>query len=258
MSANELVFELLPALFLGILLFLEIGRRIGRRYRSEESERERAGQITIETSVYALLGLMVAFTFAGAAARFDDRRTQTVQEANAIGTAYMRLDLLPTAAQPALRDAFRRYIEERMAVYRVLPDIAASNDHAARAGVMQGEIWTGAVAALREAEPKAALLLLPALNEMFDITAIRNVAMRTRTPHVILGTLVVLTLLCSLLVGYGLAGGKSFSTALHMLGFALAMTVTIYVIVDLDHPRIGLIRLDYADQALAEVRSAMD
>jgi hypothetical protein len=67
----------------------------------------------------------------------------------------------------------------------------------------------------------------------------------------------VLTLVCSLLVGYGLAGGKAFATNLHMIGFAVMMTVTIYVILDLDHPRVGLIRLDYVDQALADVRAGM-
>jgi hypothetical protein len=200
---------------------------------------------------------MVAFTFSGATSRFDARRAQTVQEANAIGTAYLRLDLLPAAAQPALREKFREYADARMAVYRALPDLEGSNAQAARATALQGEIWNGAVAALRDAPPHASLLLIPALNDMIDITATRAIALRTHTPLIILVALVLLTLACSLLVGYGLAGGKPFATNLHMIGFAFMMTVTIYVILDLDHPRVGLIRLDYADQALMEVRAGM-
>jgi hypothetical protein len=254
---TNLVFVFLPGLFLCTLLCVEIGRRFGLRRRGDETERERVGLVTVETAIYALLGLMVAFTFSGAASRFDARRTQTVQEANAIGTAYLRLDLLPAAAQPALREKFRRYAEARMAVYQALPDVEASNVHGARAAALQSEIWTGSVAALWNAQPQASLLLLPALNDMIDITTVRAVALKTHTPPVILGTLALLTLLCSLLVGYGLSGAKPFSTVLHMIGFAFVMTVTIYVILDLDNPRAGMIRLDYADQALEDVRAGM-
>ena len=257
MSDTATLFVLLPGLFFAILLFVRLGRRIGGNRSREETERERVGLVTVETAIYALLGLMVAFTFSGAVSRFDTRRTQTVQEANAIGTAYLRLDLLPSPAQPALRDKFRGYTEARMAVYRALPDVESSNAHAARAAALQAEIWADSVTALRGAPAQASLLLLPALNDMIDITTTRAIALRTHTPSVILGALVVLTLACSLLVGYGLAGGKPFATNLHMIGFALMMTVTIYVIIDLDHPRVGLIRLDYVDQAFADLRASM-
>jgi len=257
MNDTDLIFVFLPGLFLAILVFVWLGRRIGAERSREETERERVGLVTVETAIYALLALMIAFTFSGATSRFDTRRAQTVQEANAIGTAYLRLDLLPAAAQPALREKFRAYTDERMAVYRALPDTEASNVHAASAVALQTEIWNDALAALRGASPQASLLLIPALNDMIDITTTRAIALRTHTPPVILAALVVLTLICSLLVGYGLAGGKPFATNLHMTGFALMMTVTLYVILDLDHPRVGLIRLDYVDQAMADVRAGM-
>jgi hypothetical protein len=247
----------LPGIFLCIMLFVWMGRRIGAKRSAEETERERVGLVTVETAIYALLGLMIAFTFSGATSRFDTRRAQTVQEANAIGTAYLRLDLLPAAAQPALREKFRSYVDARMEVYRALPDMEASNAHAARATAFQGEIWNDTLAALRSAPPQASLLLIPALNDMIDITTTRAIALQTHTPPMILGALVALTLICSLLVGYGLAGGKPFATNLHMIGFALMMTVTIYVILDLDNPRVGLIRLDYVDQAFVELRAGM-
>ena len=253
MSDTTIVFLFIPGLFLTMLLFLEVGRRIGMWRMREETERQRAGLVTVETAIYGLLGLLVAFTFAGAASRFEMRRVLIVQEANAIGTAYLRLDLLPAAAQPALREKFSRYVEARLAVYRVLPDLEAAKAQMARATAMQQEIWTGAVTALREAPPNASLLLLPALNDMIDITTSREIAGFTHTPPVILGALALLALFCALLAGYGLAGGKPFSMVLHMIGFALVLTLTIYVILDLDHPRVGLIRVDFADQALTDV-----
>src|SRR5215467_13565539 len=257
MAETALTFAYLPGLFFFILVFVWMGRRIGAQRSREETERERVGLVTVETAIYGLLALIIAFTFSGATSRFDTRRTQTVQEANAIGTAYLRLDLLPAAAQPALRMKFRAYTDARMAVYGALPDMKASDAHAARAVKWQAEIWTDSIAALRNAPPQASLLVIPALNDMIDITTTRAIALRTHTPGVILGALVVLTLACSLLVGYGLAGGNAFATNFHMIGFALMMTVTIYVILDLDHPRAGLIRLDYVDQAFKDLRAGM-
>jgi hypothetical protein len=256
LSDSAAVFLFIPGMFVCVLLFIEVGRRIGLR-RVAGTDREAVVESTIETAIYALLALMLAFTFSGATSRFDARRATTVQEANAIGTAYLRLDLLPSAAQPPLREKFRRYTEARIAVYKVLPDLQASNAHAAQAVALQNEIWAGAIAALKGAPAQASLLVLPALNDMIDITTTRGVALKTHTPPVILATLAVLSLVCSLMIGYGLAGGRRFGIALHMLGFAVVLTVTIYVILDLDHPRVGLIRLDYADQALFDVLAGM-
>ena len=257
MSDSAATFLLLPGLFLGVLAFIGIGRRLGMRRVVEETERERVVLSTIEAAIYALLGLMVAFTFSGAASRFDVRRNLTVQEANAIGTAYLRIDLLPATTQPPLREKFQRYARARIAVFQSLPDVAASNANAARAVALQGEIWAGSLAALKDAPPASSLLLLPALNDMIDITTTRAIALKTHTPPIVLGTLVVLTLICSLMIGDGLARRGTSSLALHTVGFALVLTVTLYVIFDLDHPRVGLIRLDYADEALTDVLAGM-
>ena len=257
MSDTNFVLLFAPGLFLLMLLLLGIGRGIGMRRMAEETERERVFVITVEGAIYGLLGLLVAFTFSGAASRFEARRLLTIQEANAIGTAYLRLDLLPVAAQPALREKFRSYAEARLAVFRVLPDLAASNAQATRATALQQEIWNGTTAALREAAPAATLLLLPALNEMIDVSTSRAVALSTHTPLIILGALSMMAMFCSLLVGYGLAGSKPFNMVLHMVGFASVMTATIFVIVDLDYPRVGLIRLEFVDQALMDTLAGM-
>jgi hypothetical protein len=256
MSDSGVIFLLLPGVFLGILLFIEIGRWLGRRYGREQSAHALAVLTTVETAIYALLGLMVAFTFSGAASRFDARRTLTVDEANAIGTAYLRLDTLPAASQPALRDKFRRYTEARIAAYRVLPDLAASQASAARATALQSEIWADTVAALKDT-PSSSVLVLPAMNAMFDIATTRSVIANTHIPPIIVATLVALTLVCSLLIGYGLPRNRTAGTLVHTLGFALVVTLTMYVIFDLDHPRVGLIRLDYADQSLFDVLASM-
>jgi len=258
MGETGILLVFVPSLFLIMLLVLETGRRIGKRYHSmEESDHHRGNRILVESAIYGLLGLLIAFTVSGAANRFDARRTLTVQEANAIGTAYLRLDLLPAAAQPELRRKFRRYAEARLAVFRLLPDFAASNAEAVRANELQRSIWNEVIAALPGVPQSATLMLLPALNEMFDITSSRAIAGQAHTPLVILCALAVLALFCCLLAGYGLAGENPLGSALRMIGFALIVTLTIFVILDLDYPRVGLIRLDYADQALIDVLAGM-
>ena len=113
-------------LFAGMLVLLETGRRLGLRRLARDSEAARAGFGVVGGAIFALMGLLIAFTFSGAASRFDTRRQLVVEEANAIGTAYLRLDLLPANAQSALRESFRQYVEARLDVYRKLPDIVAA------------------------------------------------------------------------------------------------------------------------------------
>ena len=246
------------ALFSGMLALLEIGRRIGLRRMAQDSEGARAGVGAVEGAVFGLLGLLIAFTFSGAASRFDTRRQLIVEETNDIGTAYLRLDLLPVDQQPALREKFRQYVDTRLAVYAKLPDIAAAKEELAKGNRLQGEIWRQAVSASRTqgASPAAPMLLLPALNAMIDITTTRTMAAQMHPPAIIIAMLFGLALASALLAGYAMAAAKSRSW-LHMIGFALVTAFAIYVILDMEYPRLGLIRVDAFDQALVEFRQSM-
>jgi hypothetical protein len=245
-------------LFFGMLLLLDIGRRIGLRRIARDPEGAQAGTGPVDGAVFALLGLLVAFTFSGAASRFDERRNLIVQETNDIGTAYLRLDLLPASAQPALRDLFRRYVDSRLEVYRKLPDIEAARAELARCTSLQGEIWSKAVAAgrMEGAPPSAAMLLLPALNQMIDITTTRTMVAQMHPPLVIFALLFGLALVAALLAGYDMAGSKQRNW-IHMIGFAAVMAAAVNVIMDIEYPRLGMIRVDAFDQALVELRDGM-
>src|SRR5436190_17123138 len=161
-------------ILLGMLGMQEVGRRIGMRWIARDPEGAKAGSGVIDGAVFGLLGLLIAFTFSGAAARFDARRAMIVEEANSIGTAWLRLDLLPANAQPTLREKFRQYLDARLAAFRKIPDVAAAKTEFVRATTLQTEIWTQAVAACRDSGSQpAAMLLLPALNQMFDVATSR-------------------------------------------------------------------------------------
>jgi hypothetical protein len=243
-------------LFVGMIALLEIGRRLARRRQTKDEEHARAGLGAVEGAVFALLGLLIAFTFSGAASRFDVRRQLIVQEANATGTAWLRLDLLPANAQPELRDLFRRYLDLRMAAYRKMPDIEAARAELSSADALQDEIWKQAVAACQESPSALTAQVIPALNEMFDIATTRLMATKTHPPAIIFGMLGVLALMSSLLAGYAMAGGKTRSW-IHVVGFALIMAASVYVILDLEFPRLGVIRVDAFDQVLVELRQHM-
>lgn len=245
-------------LFVAMLVCLELGRRMGRRRAERDPEGWQAGTGVIEGAMFGLLGLMLGFTFSAAMARVDVRRDHIVSEANAIGTAYLRIDLLPERDQPALRDAFRRYTDTRLNAYAlVTTDFRAAMAEIDRANVQQGEIWQVTVRAARESgSSPAVMLLLPAVNEMIDITAVRMMAARTHNPPMFYGLIAFLLIITSLLAGYAMSrsGARNW---LHIVGFAVITTAVVYVIIDVDYPRIGFFRMDAADQALREVRATM-
>lgn len=246
-------------LAVGILLMLEVGRRVGVRRRAHDPDGATAGLGALDGAIFGLMGLLIAFTFSGAASRLDTRRQLIVQEANNIGTAYLRLDLLPASAQPQLREDFRRYVDSRLAVYRALPDVEAAKGRLAESNTIQGEIWNQAVAATKAAEVNGnavTSLVLSSLNDMIDITTTRTVALQTHPPLVIFWMLILMVLAGALLAGYGTADSKERSW-LHTVGFAVLMTVAIYIIIDLEYPRFGLIRVDAVDQLLINLRKDM-
>jgi hypothetical protein len=243
------------ALLAGVLVFLELGRRLAARAGPPETAGEGAGPV--EGAVFALFGLLIAFSFSSAAARFDHRRDLIVIEANAIGTAYLRIDLLPADQQPALRDLFRRYVESRIASYRALPDVDAARAEFQRSIGLQTEIWSRAVPAARSTgNPGVLTLVVASLNEMIDITTTRLAALRTHQPLGISVTLLGLALAASLLAGYSMGTSRRRSW-FHSLMFAVVIAVSLYVILDLEYPRLGFIRVDAADRLLVEVLQSM-
>ena len=257
MNPTHRAIELAAGLFVGMLVCLEIGYRIGRNDTTAHPHLPLEGVGAMESATFALFGLILAFSFAGATARLDVRRQLIVQEANAIGTAYLRVDLLPSNDQPAVRQLFQRYLDARLRMYALLPNMAAAEEELARTQSIQREIWSRAVGASRsDPTGNAAKLLLPSLNEMIDVTTTRNVALHTRLPSLIFALLIALALMSGLLAGHAMAKRKRRSW-LHEVLYAVFVAITVYSVLDLDNPRAGLIRLDAADRAISELRSSI-
>jgi hypothetical protein len=245
------------ALFAAMVALVELGYRIGRRSRARDPDRSTSTVGAVEAAVFGLLGLILAFTFSGASDRFAQRRAQIVQEANAIGTAYLRIDLLPASEQPQLRDMFRRYLERRIEVFDNFLVREASDEALDAAEALQLGIWSRSTAAcVSVPNPAACNLMLPALNDMIDITTTRTMATTTHVPWIILALLVMLSLLGAMLSGYMMAL-QSHRNVLHMVVFSLAVSATVYVVIDLEYPRAGLISLRSMDRVMVQLRNEM-
>jgi hypothetical protein len=196
-------------LFAMLLLLLEVGRRVGRRRVAADKEGGRAGLGAVEGAVFGLFGLLVAFTFAGAGERFEGRRLLIESEANALGTYWLRLDMLPPETRPAIRDLCRSYIDTRLEAYRVMPDLETALHKIGESKAIAARLWSESAEACRtEAGRAAAMLVLPALNESLDIASKRVASANRHPPIVIFVMLAALALGAALLAGHAMAAAK--------------------------------------------------
>ncbi|MBP6876054.1 MAG: DUF4239 domain-containing protein [Candidatus Eisenbacteria bacterium] len=251
-------------LFLGMIACTEVGRRLGLARLARHPDGLAKGVGPVEAAVFSLLGLLLAFTFSGAASRFMERRQLIAAEARTIDMAYMRIDLLPVARQPELRELFRRYVDLRLLAYRNPSELTISkamDDVRAKSGstaALQREIWTKALEATQApgANPEGVKLLLPALNETFGITTTESMARENHPPMVVFLLLFGLCLISSLLVGYSTSGNKD-RIWLHAIVYAIILSLVVFVIVNIEFPRMGWIRVDPADHFLMDAQQHM-
>ncbi len=233
-------------LFPAMILLLQAGHALRRRQATAPHSS------AIEGAVFALFGLLLAFTFSGAVARYDAHRELVVQESNDIGTAYLRLDLLAPTAQPPLRKLFVDYIQSRLHLYdRVSNEISDSTKE------LQQEIWKQSVAGvgLPGGSPDAAKLLLPAVNDMIDLTSTRQNAFNMHPPPVIFLLLFVLSGCCAFVAGYGMT--EITRNWFYSIAFALTVTLTVYATLEIEYPRQGLIRLTQTDDTFLQLRDSI-
>ena len=241
--------------FLGfILIASEAGFRKGLTSHVRIDEDTKTWMTTIAASVLGVLGLLLAFTMTMAVTRFDNRRTLALEEANAIGTSFWRSQLAPSPEGPEIRNLLREYTDARIQFSAAVRDKDVSAAHE-RSVKLHPELWSRAkVFAERNPQSVIPALLLQALNATFDLEESRWIASRIHVPEGVIWADVVVALMSGLLVGYslGLTGQRN---SLYMLMLALCFTLVLGVIIDLDEPRRGLIRISH--RSLIDVRQQM-
>lgn len=250
---NPLLFGL--GIFASIMLAFAVGRSFGRAAANPDDSNSFG---LMDGAVFALLGLLFAFTFSSAAGRFDQRRALIVDEANAISTARLRVDLVPADARQPLLDSFDRYIQSRVASYEKATDPAGFAAAFARTEALQAEIWQQAIEAGRrpDALPAVNQQLIPALNEMFDITTTRAMAMATHAPAPVMISLWIAALVATAIAGFSSRASAHVRWA-SVAGYSAMISLSIYLIIDFEYPRAGMIRVDHFDAVIrSQVQAA--
>ncbi len=255
---------LVTSAILAILLFFAliaaqyVGRLIGRRRIARDGGEDKTASGVVEGAVFALLGLLLAFTFNGADSRFETRRAQVVEQVNALSSVWMRIDLLPTADQPPIRDLFKRYVDALRMAPESMGNPTELSRFAAKLGSLQVQIWQLCVESVnRDGRPQVATLLLPPLNESFDLSTARLAVARINVHPAIVGMLIALSMIAGFLAGHTHAATRR-PDWLHMMVFAALISATLYLIMDYEYPRFGgLITLNSADVFMDELRAGM-
>lgn len=249
LGQHTLAFAL--TVFVAVLGCMFLGRWL--RSRLPEDTEYKTGPI--DGAVYALVGLLIGFTFNGAAERFEHRRELIIDEVNAISTAYSRVDLVQPDRQQAMRAAFRAYLEARLAVYANPEDRELTRKHLAQQEEQTQVLWKQVVDSLHAPDAANPLSLVVPVNEMFDMAATRVNVTKLHPPLVIYMLLTVACLVAGLLVGFGLQARVRLW--LHMMIYAGVMATTLFVILELEYPRLGFVRVENADAALVELLATM-
>lgn len=245
---------ILVALIALLLVAAEVGFRAGRRQGQRAPDKEpHVG--ALQGALLGLLALLLGFSFAMAQARYDARRALVVEEANAIGTAYLRAQLLPGPAAPEAADALRRYVDVRLTHLGERVDEPALREAIVKTEQLHDYLWTRAAKAARQDPSPIASLFVASLNEVIDLHARRLAAFRNHVPEAVFLLLYCVAAVAMAVTGYaaGLGGHRGFWPTVTT---AVLIAVVIVVVMDLDRPRRGLITV--SQQSMVDLRDSLN
>jgi hypothetical protein len=234
---------------------LWLGSRIGLRRATREDERSLVPLTTVEAAMLGLLALLLGFSFEMATARWDLRKHAAIDEANAIGTTYLRTSLLPDPQRTEIRAQLVAYVDARLSSDVMSPRGDARARSAAEARRIQSRVWELAVAAaFADPRPTTSGLFLQSLNATIDAHGTWVALVEDHVPESILWLLLAVAIGALGLTGYvsGVAGRVRRFTGLLVV---LLVSLVVVLIVDLDRPSRGLIRV--SDANLRTLRATM-
>ncbi len=209
-----------------------------RRSRADDGSREDFGVIL--AAALTLLGLIIGFSFSMAVTRYDLRKTLEEAEANAIGTEYLRADLLPAVDAARLRTLLKAYTDERLLFYRAR-DYEHLEEINTRTAQMQSELWA-AVRGPALAQPTTiSALAVAGMNDVLNSQGYTQAAWWNRIPHAAWGLMIAMAVCCNFLIGYGVHNAKTERQMLLIL--PLVVSISFLLIADIDSPRGGVIHV---------------
>ena len=238
-------------LFLGLMaMACETGYALGLRSRA--ADKTKAMVPTIAASILALLGLLLGFTMSMSVSRYDSRRRLVLEEANALMAAYRRAQALPAPENTELQQLLRQYVDNRLLVSENALDPQTLQQGKEKDARLQDELWSRA-AALAQRSPQSvpAGLLVESLDNAFSLENSRWIGFVAHLPEGVIYVNALMGLVAALMVGYdfGITGHRHpLSEALVIISIVMVLTL----IVELDHPHSGVIRV--SQQPLVDIQ----
>jgi uncharacterized membrane protein len=229
-----------PLVFFVITLaLLWIVSQIGAYFRKQSLDKgmdEGHFDLTLGATL-TLLGLMIGFTFAMAVSRYDQRKNYEEQEANAIGTEYVRLDALSAANAAELRVLLRDYLDQRLLYYSGRD--SELRQARAKTSQLQSELWSEVTPSVTAQPNPVSALVLSGMNDVLNSEGYTEAAWRNRVPLAAWILLISIAAFCNFLLGYR-AHGKTFML---LLILPIALAIAFFLIAEIDSPRNGVIRV---------------
>ncbi len=233
------------ALFVAIILFNEIGFRSGRFIQSHTDSDVKALTGSIQASVLGLLALLLGFTFSMSMQRYDNRSMALIDEANAIGTAVLRVQLLPEQYRKDASKLFQEYVNLRVSIGKLdLTKLEERNDYNKRISDLQSALWSLAISATNDdPRPVTTGAFVKSLNDVIDSQGKRNALLQMHVPEVVLALLFIVFISSGGIMGYsaGLSGKRVIAPIILV---SLLITLIVFIIIDLDRPKRGLIQVN--------------
>ncbi len=258
---KELFYDLSLWLILVVSIFFfilatEAGFLLGRRSQSTIGDHSISQIYTIQGAALGLLALLLGFTFSMAMSRYDARRQMILEESNAIGTTFLRAQLLPEPPRQEVSNLLRRYVEVRLEFYEAGNDQKMLREVANKTERLQNQLWTDG-AAMGGSDPRVVvtgLFFQRSLNEMIDLSAKRITAQENHVPEITLVLLYLVAIMATGLIGYGcgLSGVRKFFVTIIL---AIIIAAVIMVIIDLDRPGAGLIKV--SQQRMLDLKDSL-
>jgi len=240
-------------LLIAMIAALEIGRRLGLKARPNLDDAARTQASSLQGAIIGMLALLLAFTLSMAISRYETRRQLVLDEANSIGTTYLRTKLLPAPYAGDAANLLRQYVANRIAFFSAGIDQALLEADNAEAARLQSQLW--AIAQATSAQDNRAIptsLFVQSLNDTIDLQAKRLAAFQNRVPETVIWLLLGVAVATAAVVGYNNGLGNR-QHAFGAITLVVVITIVIWVIIDIDRPRRGLIQV--SQQSMIDVQN---